>query len=481
MSDGGHLGNTLHRGFVLGHLHALGEHLERIADPTRASDGGDVSPADASMALSAIQTVQEAQAALQSPLLSTPEPERSAMLEEKAFITRDPVVSLLQSTLEERLEHKFADHIETGAPSDGKGPPVAATRVARIPGAARPHESKWSMFTAFDPRWEIRIGEALVERLVRRKHDFNPEPSPPATLGSTARLVLIGDWGTGLPRAVDVAAHARKWLLDAQRDGRDVHAIHLGDVYYSGSESEYDKRMLAHGMWPVAREEAEAIGSWCLIGNHDMYGGAWAYFDYLLRDDRFRRQRSPDGKGTSHFSLVNDDWRVMGLDTSWQDHLFSHPDWGALEDPQAEHVISAARAGDGRKLLLLSHHQLVSAYDHKISPEIREKLKPALDSGRVRGWLWGHEHRCMTFADQYGVPFGSCIGHGGVPQLAHPESAPVPEPGRWEYRGQFESDDERWSRFGFAVLDFDGPSVRVTYVDELGNTVDPGGGPVEIT
>src|SRR2546430_1733546 len=83
MSDGGHLGNTLDRGFVLAHLHALGQHLEGIADRTKGSDGGDVSPEDASAAVSAIKTVQEAREALRSPLLSTREPERTATLEER--------------------------------------------------------------------------------------------------------------------------------------------------------------------------------------------------------------------------------------------------------------------------------------------------------------------------------------------------------------------------------------------------------------
>jgi hypothetical protein len=480
MSDGSLIGNALDRRFVLGHLEAVRRHLDGLvrADTSEKRADTDLSPDEASSALGVIKRVQEAYTALRRPLLMHPAPARQSRLEERAFVSRDPLVSIMQTVLEDRLEHKFGDRIEAVAPAVGSA--AGATRVARVPDAPPDHEHFWDRFTRLDPRWEIEIAEALVKRFFRHKHAFNSNPSSPVTMGATARLVLLGDWGTGLQRAQDVAAHAREWLLDAQRDGRDVHAIHLGDVYYSGEASEYEKRMLAPKMWPVAPDEATAIGSWCLTGNHDMYGGAWGYFERLLGDERFSRQRSPDGKASSYFDLVNDDWRVIGLDTSWQDDLFKHPGWGSLEDPQAEHVISAASAEDGRKLLLLSHHQLVSAYDDGLAPTIREKLKPALDSGRVRGWLWGHEHRCMTFGPQYGVPFCSCIGHGGVPELAHPESAPVPSPGLWEYRGQFESDGEHWTRFGFAVLDFNGPSVRVTYVDELGNTASPPGGPVEV-
>ena len=31
--------------------------------------------------------------------------------------------------------------------------------------------------------------------------------------------------------------------------------------------------------------------SWALNGNHDMYSGGWGYFDHLLADERFSRQR----------------------------------------------------------------------------------------------------------------------------------------------------------------------------------------------
>jgi hypothetical protein len=44
----------------------------------------------------------------------------------------------------------------------------------------------------------------------------------------------------------------------------------------------------------------------------------------------------------------------------------------------------------------------------------------------------------------------------------------VPPPGTWEYRGQFQSSGKSWARFGFAVLDFDGPAITVSYVTELG-------------
>jgi hypothetical protein len=120
--------------------------------------------------------------------------------------------------------------------------------------------------------------------------------------------------------------------------------------------------------------------------------------------------------------------------------------------------------------MLLSHHQPFSVYGHA-GPILEEKLGPVLGGPGVDAWFWGHEHRCMTFADHAGVRFGRCIGHGGVPvYMWHDEQDRVPSPGLSEYRPFIRTGLERWARMGFAVVDLDGPALDVHYVDELGNT-----------
>lgn len=39
----------------------------------------------------------------------------------------------------------------------------------------------------------------------------------------------------------------------------------------------------------------------------------------------------------------------------------------------------------------------------------------------------------------------------------------------WQFDGTYEFEDDRWALFGLAVLDFDGPSVQVRYIDENGS------------
>jgi hypothetical protein len=238
--------------------------------------------------------------------------------------------------------------------------------------------------------------------------------------------------------------------------GREVHVIHLGDVYYSGWKREYKKRFFPY--WPVRPDEADSIGSWCLNANHDMYSGGYAYYDYLLADPRFKRQ----GR-SSFFELFNQHWRILSLDTGWEN--------GDLKDPQAKWVEQRASA-DGRKLMLLSHHQLFTVYDHDCDVRAGEKLKGVLDAGLVRAWFWGHEHRCVIYRSEGGVAYPRCIGHGGVPAwMFRDEADPYLEPAIYEYRGRFWKGAEPWALMGFAVLDFEPEgNVKVSYVDENGYT-----------
>src|SRR5262249_51423764 len=106
------------------------------------------------------------------------------------------------------------------------------------------------------------------------KSHFHPQMRPtttvPGTLPDTVRIAVLGDWGTGMYGA-PVSAHtiqtdpAAYWML-----------LHLGDVYYSGTQAEVQERFLA--LWP---KRTDAF-SRALNSNHEMYSGGFAYFDMTL-------------------------------------------------------------------------------------------------------------------------------------------------------------------------------------------------------
>ena len=89
--------------------------------------------------------------------------------------------------------------------------------------------------------------------------------------------------------------------------------------------------------------------------------------------------------------------------------------------------------GSPGKGLLLSHHQIFSSYEKsKGESKLLTKIRPVLDTGRVRSWFWGHEHRCVLYKPHEKVEYARCIGHGGVPvYMTHKENAPFPPPGSY--------------------------------------------------
>ena len=380
--------------------------------------------------------------------------EKPANIDEASFFSRDPVISNLQSAFDQLCEERRPDLIveEETAPAgtrSGLPEPISPRSLNISPlGARRVGEQ----FSVTDIRWVNSLVAQQLAKL-RGRHPFNEQPAEPLDIADNARVVLLGDWGSGIPRAIKIANQIRTVLAEGTQTGREQHVIHLGDVYYSGWQREYENRFLKP--WPVDVSQAGVITSWSTNANHDMYSGGHGYYQVLLGDERFARQQR-----SSFFSLRNHHWNLLGLDTAYEDH--------ALKDPQAAWVRGLAAESD-RKLMLLSHHQPFSSYEGD-GPKLVEQLQPVLTAGRINSWFWGHEHRCMLYKPHLGVKFGRCLGHAGVPvYMWHQEEDPVPEPGAYEYRERFHTNPlEPWSLFGFAVLDFAGPYIHVRYINENG-------------
>ena len=375
------------------------------------------------------------------------------------YLSRDPAVSLVQSALDGALrEQGVADRA-----------PLDRSRWATIVHTAEEllHPGD---FSPEDPDWVIKIAESMLGHLAKGNHPFNPRPAAHA-ISDSARLVVVGDWGTGLPRARAVASYMAEEVADALAHGREAHVIHLGDVYYSGLPSEVQRHVL--DCWPVTADQARAgVTSWSLNGNHDMYSGGFGYFQTLLGDPRFAAQRSADGAATSFFRLTSPSWDFAALDTSWDEDVLSKGDRGAPgpaggfrrghcpglgpEAGPAEPPPAHVRLRPGRP-----------------GPGAARQARPGAAQRRVTAWWWGHEHRCMGFESGQGVPFPRCLGHGGVPVLQpHAPGDPVPAPGAWEERGFLEDPDgNHWARFGFSVLDLDGGQIHVRYRDDTGTEV----------
>jgi hypothetical protein len=452
MTESGMISEILDRAYVLQEAARIHQHMvarpgaSRGLSPTSTTtDSTDLAP------LLHKAILAEMPGAVTRPVVGDGNRELSlpTAAAEEPYISGDPIISIVQSVLELYLrDPDTAGGVEKYLTETA---PVTDTRIARRKADDRIFEK----FSVTDIGW-VSSAVAVAMRKFLSKRKFNAVPAPSCNIADKCRLVVVGDWGSGIPRAQRVALAMREHISGAIDQGLQCHVIHLGDVYYSGFDYEYRERFLPY--WPVRETESSRVGSWCLNGNHDMYSGGYGYFDYLLADPRFARQNR-----SSFFRLANSHWQFLGLDTAWDEN--------GLKDPQASWIREQV-ASSQWKTVIMTHHQLFSVREDgpDIGKVLRHKLGDVLSEGKIDVALWGHEHRFMTYEPYMGVKFPRLIGHGGVPAWADKAKSPLPFPGQFQsIKSQGGGLFERFANMGFAVLDFDGPTSDVSYYSEDGS------------
>lgn len=296
----------------------------------------------------------------------------------------------------------------------------------------------------------------------RRFHPFPWQTAEPAPerVSNTFKLAVFGDWGTGLYGAPKISESI------GQRLGKGDVILHVGDIYYSGTEREVKERMLA--FWP----KVNGAVSRALNGNHEMYTGGQAYYKQALHQF---------GQKASYCAFQNDHWLLAGLDTAYNDH--------DLHAGQVEWLESLVAAAGGRKLILFSHHQPYSLLDSQ-GPKLVGKLGRLLADRRIYAWYWGHEHHCVLYDShpQWGL-LGRCVGHGGFPYFREKDKFGAKPPDRPTFarlegralvpgalvldgRNPYikEGPDE-YGPHGFVTLEFDGKDVFETIHDADGTAL----------
>ncbi|HBL31634.1 MAG TPA: hypothetical protein DD490_32835 [Acidobacteria bacterium] len=346
---------------------------------------------------------------LHGDLVSMTPTASAGAIREAPFIPEDQVLSLMQSAIEEFMPE---NSLATAGP-----------------------------FDPTDPGW-VSVAWEKLKALFRGKHKFITHTSLNSfqlQLPEQATVALFSDWGTGEETAKRVM---RQIALQ-----NPTHAIHLGDVYYSGTEKEIQHRFL-----DILDAEGPSPAS-CLYlalnSNHEMYSGGHAYFELTLKT-RFHQE-------ASYFNLRNAHWQLIGLDSGYEDH--------GLKDPQREWLVAQLGAS-GPRNILLTHHQLFSPFESRaFDRKLHQKVEPLL--GKVFAWFWGHEHRAIVYGKHKGI-HARCIGHGAIPEdvpYGNPRFTDVPILKVDERQGP-----EGDNMHGFALLRFNGSQLHVSYIDELGTT-----------
>jgi calcineurin-like phosphoesterase family protein len=270
------------------------------------------------------------------------------------------------------------------------------------------------------------------------------------TLPDQARIAMTADWGTGLYGAPKIAERMK------QIGGFDM-LLHLGDVYYSGTNEEVQERFI--DVWPrTAGRISRTLNS-----NHEMYSGGFGYFDHAL---------PALGQASSYFAFQNSNWLLVGLDTAYVDH--------DMDAEQVAWLNVVIRNAGNRKVVLFSHQQLFSRLDNQ-GPKLEQALRHLLESRRITAWYWGHEHQCVIYDahPRFGLR-GRCLGNGGIPEVRKREVRQAPAAKTiggifWKRMSQTDEspaclvldgpnpdivgEEEKFVPHSFVTLEFNGPTL----------------------
>ena len=311
---------------------------------------------------------------------------------------------------------------------------------------------------------DVRWAKTLLEYALHARVPFPvcpPALDPPElthAIEGAAVIAIAGDWGT------HNAASARIGQAIARM--RPSHTIHLGDVYYAGTDDEERKFVQD---WP-----AGSSGTFTLNSNHEMFSGGHGYFSIALRSEKFR------GQAYSYFALHDASWLFVAIDSAYHatksgfvpyqiGHLFTgSPD----ADPQVQwlrrvlaHPLARRADGTPKRLCLFSHH-------HGLEPDGTEnalfaEVRTALEGRVPDAWYWGHVHGAAAYEVPHGdfVFRGRLCAHGGVPYLS--EFDPAKDAAShvvWAERPRGDAP----GRNGFAVVRVVDGALVETFHDETG-------------
>lgn len=297
----------------------------------------------------------------------------------------------------------------------------------------------------------------------------------------TTEIALLSDWASDTEESHRVAAQV----------GTKPFSIHMGDTYYVGNEKEIAYNFQRdQGTWPYG-----TLGSFAMIGNHEMYSSGEAYFATLLPfmgfygDNSLRPVPVTQQQQASYFCIENDHWRIIALDTGYwslKGLLGLSPNENLdLHETQKVWLRDVVNMnGDKRGLIILSHHQCFSAFEQEF-PLPAKTISDLLTPGRDIIWLWGHEHWFSVYGRNKLVNgsnvFARCIGNSGMPVELDAKGIPkAPKsgtPNAPENRNLVLFDNRkrevidggiRLGHNGYATLVLDGPGLTISYFDDNG-------------
>ena len=310
--------------------------------------------------------------------------------------------------------------------------------------------------------------------------------------GGPLKIAVAADWGTGTLEAETVNENIKA--------SSPHYTLHLGDVYYMGEASEIAENCLGK---PTEKYSGVlwhkgSMGSFALMGNHEMYSGGQAYFKTFLTTLGLLNAAGVvvDPQSASYFCLETQHWLILGLDTGY--HSGGTPLFTTVPGVNAIPFLNVdARFDDkmiiwlkqtiqrlrdkgsaGKSVLLLTHHQPVSSFEHAFKKPAKQLADLGFLNGREFVWLYGHEHRLTVYHPQAVAnslkAYPRCIGHGGMPVQVTELSAANADVLYYDPRQHPIDDRDPKTKVGYnghVVVLLDGPKLNLEYRDIIDNAL----------
>jgi Calcineurin-like phosphoesterase len=303
-----------------------------------------------------------------------------------------------------------------------------------------------------------------LENINEDKPTFNGSPAV-KLIDDKLTVALAGDWGTGewrTPANPSMFTKVCRQIAILE----PTLTIHLGDVYYAGTEDE-EEQILTKS-WPRGSK-----GSFALNSNHEMYSRAVPYFEAIGKAP-FDLQ-----KGCSYFALENKNWVIVGLDSAYfADEYGMYREGALLRDGQGGEQVAflEAQAAKGKSIILLTHHNGLNedgSGKNGLWTDVMSALKKVK---KPIYWYWGHMHAGVWYDTQSNGNVEvncRCCGHGALP-CGHAKDLTNSNQIIWnEDRSAGDPDIPERVLNGFAVISLDGPAIAEKFYDENGGVAWP--------
>ncbi len=263
-------------------------------------------------------------------------------------------------------------------------------------------------YALLDPGWVLSLLNFISVKLhIRKIAPFNSNSNViqiPAR--KTLRIALFGDWGTGPYQDGNLPASPSQQIMQQIHNQAPDIAIHLGDVYYSGTDGEEHRKLI--NSWNYRAP----LGNFTLNSNHEMYYGGQGLFNIALNPvhtSLFRTQ----GEST-FFSIHFGNWLILGLDSAYYASQSTMYMDGAITD-QAQRKLLQEAGKSGKRIMILTHHNPLTELGDKLKglwTDVVSALTKEPDY-----WYWGHVHNGIVYSETSAA--GSvkcrCQGNGSIP------------------------------------------------------------------